>query len=203
MTIFHPSVFPTFLKNEGLPPTFPAHADSLRAEIFSRKVSQLPTWTFSLPVLLNYFRLINNSYYGNDPNLVEAPAKYAYAMAYHPKVAPHFGVTAPLARCSGSWAEGKLVREYRRGTYNLPPSALRKHEEAWAHGHCAESQALPAVVARCEKLGLTQVVIESRAIGKSGRAAKLCNNCRQYARCVLAKHPYWVIVDGSCGERIY
>jgi hypothetical protein len=94
-----------------------------------------------------------------------------------------------------------LVREYRIrqcwGDWQPP-----RQQEEWKHGHCAENQSLPSVVARCEDLGLEDVLIETLAMPhRSGKFAGMCRNCLSYVYfCVLPEHPTWRVCDIYTGN---
>ncbi|KAG2006304.1 hypothetical protein CC2G_002628 [Coprinopsis cinerea AmutBmut pab1-1] len=193
--------FVSILENEGLPPDYPHHIDSIRAEHLSRKMTGFPSDTPCLP-FLQEFRKGNIRTYGD--NLAEAPAKYAYATARNRLVSPRFGVTAPRGGGRGGMALVDCVREYRRRRMGWQgPQRPHYHPEPyWEHGHCAESQALTEVVRQCEDLRLQEVEIETYAVGQDGAPASMCENCILYIRsAVLGRHPRWTVTDGTNGNR--
>lgn len=141
----------------ALPPNFPPHADSIRAEIFSQKKKSHHTDPITV---LDFFRQKVISAHGG--NMEQAPTTFSYARAtnFTHLIPTHFGVSAPRIQTQAAKV-AHLVREYRlRQCWGdqQPPG----QQETWKHGHCAENQSLPSVVARCEELGLENVLIETR-----------------------------------------
>jgi hypothetical protein len=174
-----------------LPPNFPPHADSIRAEIFSQKKTSQHTDPITV---LDFFRQKVISAHGG--NMEQAPTIFSYARAtnFSHLIPTQFGVSAPRVETHAAEV-AYTVREYRlRQCWGdqQPPG----QQETWKHGHCAENQSLPSVVARCEELGLENVFIETLAMNRSGNFTGMCRNCLSYVYfCVLRKHPTWRVYD--------
>ena len=180
----------------ALPPNFPPHADSIRAEIFSQKNS----FHHADPIpMLHFFRQKTISAHGG--NMEQAPTTFSYARATNfPHLIPtQFGVSAPRFQ-SHAAQFAHLVRDYRlRQCWGdqQPPA----QKEQWKHGHCAEHQSLPSVVARCQEFGLENVLIETLAMHRSGNFTGMCRNCLSYVYfCVLRQHPTWRVRDVYTGN---
>ena len=175
----------------ALPPNFPPHADSIRAEIFSQKNSS----PHADPItMLDFFR--QRTIFAHGGNMEQAPTIFSYARATNfPHLIPtQFGVSAPRFQ-SHVPQVARLVREYRVHQCwgdQQPPG----QKEIWKHGHCAENQSIPSVVARCEELGLENVLIETLAMHRLGNFTGMCRNCLSYVYfCVLRDHPTWRVFD--------
>ncbi|KAF6758229.1 hypothetical protein DFP72DRAFT_808075 [Ephemerocybe angulata] len=191
-----------------LPIDFPQHLDSMLSELFPTIISQsIPSSdAFTLNcrplIMLDMLRQASLTLHRGD--VEETPTMFSYAtVSQYPLKITHFGVTAPRQTSLGRGLNmahglGKTVRAFRVrngwnvGGYPVPPAT-----ELWRHGHCAEMQAIPAVVYWCENLGMKNVVIYSLAMHKSGKEThKMCENCIAYIRTrVLANNPSWVVVD--------
>ena len=179
------------LKHLVLPPQFPPHIDSIRADLLSQQMSSSDLNPIAT---LEYFREETISAYGR--NLKEVPAMFSYATAGHHLIPTQFGVSAPRSRCDTTLTAATEVRDYRRrqcwGEFRKPPV----EQELWKHGNCAEYQSLPSVVAWCERLGLENVSIETLAMKKSGEFVGMCKNCIDYVlNRILRKHPTWKVYD--------
>ena len=91
-------------------------------------------------------------------------------------VPAQFGVSAPRSQSHVTSVTAAVVREYRLrqcwGGQQPPPQ-----QELWKHGHCAENQSLPSVVAWCEYLDLENVVIGTLAVDKSENFVGMVKNC--------------------------
>ena len=180
----------------ALPPNYPPHADSIRAEIFSQQSS----FHHADPItMLDLFRKKTISAYGG--NMEQAPTIFSYARATNfPHLVPtQFGVSAPRSQNNAAQV-AYLVREYRIrqcwGDRQLP-----RQQEEWKHGHCAENQSLPSVVAWCENLGLENVLIDTLAMHRSGNFAGMCRNCLSHVYfCILREHPTWRVRDTYTGN---
>lgn len=147
----------------ALPPNFPPHADSIRAEIFSQK--NLSHHSDPIPMLY-FFRQKTISAHGG--NMEQAPTTFSYAKATNfPHLIPtQFGVSAPRVQ-SHAARLAYLVRDYRlRQCWGDQQPPVQ--QEQWKHGHCAENQSLPSVVVRCREFGLENVLIETLAMHRSG-----------------------------------
>ena len=171
--------------------TLPSHTDSIRADLFSQQMSS----SSSNPIdMLECFRQKSISAY---VTVGEAPIMFSYARAKanHHFMFTRFGVSAPRSQCDVTFTTSAEVRNYRRRQCwgeQKPPV----ERELWKHGNCAESQSLPAVVARCERLGLKYVVVETLAMHRSGRSVGMCKNCIDYIFLrILRKHPTWRVYD--------
>ena len=179
----------------ALPPNFPPHADSIRAEIFSQKNSS----HHSDPIpMLHFFRQKTISAHGG--NMEQAPTTFSYAKAINfPHLIPtQFGVSAPRVQ-SHAARLAYLVRDYRlRQCWGDQQPPVQ--QEQWKHGHCAENQSLPSVVARCREFGLENVLIETLAMHRSGNFISMCKNCLSYVFCVLREHPTWRVCDVYTGN---
>ena len=176
----------------ALPPNFPPHADSIHAEIFSQKNSFHHTDPI---IMLDFFR--QRTIFAHGGNMERAPTIFSYARATNfPHLIPtQFGVSAPRFQ-SHVPQVACLVREYRiRQCWGdqQPPG----QKEIWKHGHCAENQSLPSMVARCEELGLENVLIETLAMHRLGKfTGSMCKNCLSYVYiCILRDHPTWRVFD--------
>ena len=93
----------------ALPPNFPPHADSIRAEIFSQKNSSHHSDPITMP---HFFRQKTISAHGG--NMEQAPTTFSYAKATNfPHLIPtQFGVSAPRVQ-SHAARLAYLVRDYR------------------------------------------------------------------------------------------
>ena len=178
-------------KHLMLPPQFPLHIDSIRADLLSQQM----TSSILDPIrILEYFRQETVSTYAQAGNMREAPAMFSYATAGHHSIPTQLGVSAPRSRGPTSTTAAD-VRDYRRRQCwgkKKPPA----ERELWMHGNCAEHQSLPSVVAWCERLGLENVCVETLAVKKSGESVGMCKNCMDYVwKRVLRKHPTWKVYD--------
>jgi hypothetical protein len=93
----------------ALPPNYPPHADSIRAEIFSQK----NTSHHADPItMLDFFRQKTIAAYGG--NIDHAPTIFSYARAtnFSHLIPTQFGVSAPRFQNNATQV-AYLVREYR------------------------------------------------------------------------------------------
>jgi len=175
-----------------LPPRFPSHIDSIRANLFSQQISSFHIDPIDM---LEWFRHQTISAHAYSGSIHEVPTMFSYAKANHYFIPTQFGVSAPRSQCGATLAAAVAIREYRlRQCWGeqKPPA----NQESWRHGHCAESQSLSSVVACCEDLGLENVFIETLAVNKSGKFVGMCKNCMVYILYrILHKHPTWRIYD--------
>ncbi len=182
------------LKDLMLPPQFPPYIDPIRADLFSQQMSSSD---LNPRATLECFRQETISAYANSGNVQEVPAMFSYAKADHQSIPTQFGVSAPRSSrfITTSTAAATEVRDYRlRQCWGEQKPPV--NQEFWEHGNCAENQSLPSVVARCERLGLEDVFIETLAVKKSGEFAGMCQNCIDYVLCsILRKHPTWRVYD--------
>jgi hypothetical protein len=171
-----------------IPPDFPLYIDSILAELFSRDMKS--SCRGNLVEMLDIFH--TNIISAHRGNMNRVPTTCSIAVSNFDYI-PQFGVSAP-AKTKTKMAE--LVRRYRVlqcWGEQKPPRKL----ETWKPGQCAEYQSLPSVVAKCAKLGLENVVIETLAMNKkTGELVGMCGNCQTYvSRCILRKHPTWKVID--------
>jgi hypothetical protein len=215
-----------------VPVHFPSHEDSVHAEVFHRLIAlhrgSLPA-SISLHPFDMLQMLRQHSLLLHATDAVEMPTKFSYAHVVHGTAIPdslisptpniptliitRFGVSAPRLSHIGRGLRipnglATVIRDYRVrrawGNHGVDPSADVPPPSTtyWRHGHCAEMQAIPAVVERCEDLGLENVVIYSLTVNKSGtQSAAMCSNCRAYISTrVLKRHPSWKVVDVHSGK---
>ena len=173
-----------------IPPDFPLHIDSIRAESFSQLLTS--SYQGDLIYMLNIFRQKIISAYGGG--IEQVPTVFSITRAANfDHIPTQFGVSAPRSQSQSKMAG--LVRSYRvRQCWGeqQPP----RESEGWKHGQCAESQSFSPVVAHCEKLDLKNVIINTLAMNKSGKFVGMCGNCLSYVfLCVLRKHPTWKFFD--------
>jgi len=179
-----------------LPPNYPRHLDSIRTELYSQ---QMLSYDGSVILMLQSLRQKTISAYRG--NTEETPSMFSYAKANHHLVPAQFGVSAPRSQFYNvTSVTAAVVREYRLrqcwGGQQPPPQ-----QEPWKHGHCAENQSLPSVVAWCEYLDLENVVIGTLAVDKSGKFVGMCKNCLSYVYFrILGKHPTWKVFDICTGN---
>jgi hypothetical protein len=183
-----------------IPPDFPLHIDSIRAELFSRDMAS-SYYQENLIDMLDIFRKKIISAYHDGANIhsswQQVPTTFSITRASGSNfnhIFTQFGVSAPIQNESRSQT-ADLVRSYRVrqcwGEQQPPPQS-----EEWRHGQCAEDQSLSSVVAQCADLGLKNVIIDTLAMKKSGRLVGMCKNCQSYvSHRVLRKHPTWKVVD--------
>lgn len=148
--------------------------------------------------MLENLRQKTISAYGG--NAEDTPSMFSYVKANHHLVPAQFGVSAPRSQFPVTSVTAAVVREYRLrqcwGGQHPPPQ-----QEPWKHGHCAENQSLPSVVAWCEYLDLENVVIGTLAVDKSGKFVSMCKNCLSYVYFrILEKHPTWKVFDICTGK---
>ena len=186
-----------------IPPDFPLHIDSIRAELFSRHMSSSsPAASYQGNIMMIYildiFRQKVISAYGG--NIKQVPTIFSITRASsnfdHIRTQFKFGVSAPRGRDDQTQSQmAELVRNYRvRQCWGgqKPP----RQSEGWKHGQCAENQSFASVVAQCADLDLKNVIIDTLAMRKSGELVGMCGNCQSYVSlCVLRKHPTWKVVD--------
>ncbi len=151
-----------------------------------------------LILMLESLRQKTISAYGGNTD--ETPSMFSYAKANHHLVPAQFGVSAPRSQSHVTSVTAAAVREYRLrqcwGGQRPPPQ-----QESWKHGHCAENQSLPSVVAWCEYLELENVVIGTLAVDKSGKFVGMCRNCVFYVYFrILRRHPTWNVFDIYTGN---
>ena len=184
-----------------IPPDFPLHIDSIRAESFSRLMNNMSS---SFPSqgdlihthMLDIFRLKFISAYGG--NIEQVPTVFSITRAaYFVNVPTQFGVSAPRSQSPFESQMADLVRRYRvRQCWEEQQPPQKSEGPGWRHGQCAESQSFSPVVAHCANLGLKNVTIITLAMNKSGKLVGMCGNCLSYVfLCVLRKHPTWKIFD--------
>ena len=186
-----------------IPPDFPLHIDSIRAEFFSRdyrRRDMTSSYRGNLIDLLDIFRKSIISAHGGDMKQVPTTLSITRVSTNLGRNITQFGVSAPLTNKKKSQSQSQmadLVRGYRVGQCwgrQKPP----RESAVWKHGHCAENQSLSSVVAECAKLGLEKnLIIETLAMNnKTGRLVGMCGNCQAYvSRCILHKHPTWKVID--------
>jgi hypothetical protein len=178
-----------------IPPDFPLHIDSIRAELFSMTSSY---YRGNLIGMLDIFQKKIISAYGGNIHHDQVPTAFSITRAtnFDHITTTQFGVSAPIQNESRSQT-ADLVRRYRvRQCWGEQQPPLKS--EKWKHGHCAENQSLSSVVAQCANLGLKNVIIYTLAMKKSGNLVGMCGNCKSYVSlCVLRKHPTWKVVDAG------
>jgi hypothetical protein len=177
-----------------IPPDFPLHIDSIRAESFSRDMTS--SHQGNLIDMLDIFRKKIISAHGG--NRKQVPSTFSITRASNSDIPTQFGVTAPVKKKTKNRSRLQmtdLVRRYRVLQCWGEQQPPLKSEE-WEHGQCAEDQSLSSVVAQCADLGLKNVIIDTLAMKKSGRLVGMCKNCRSYvSHRILRKHPTWKVVD--------
>ncbi|KAF6758230.1 hypothetical protein DFP72DRAFT_1106520 [Ephemerocybe angulata] len=209
-----------------LPPKFPPYADSILAELWPSMLSNfIPQDKIPAAGPLKMLQELISSSSAIHRNQDKMPSMFAYAHASYRanstsepegKIPPsfwspedgvrtiiRFGVSSARAKHKPRGI-GRVVRGHRThmawgGAFSngtKPPQV-----ENWLHGHCAELQAIPAVVEWCERLGLEDVVIYSLAMRRSGKeVVAMCRNCSAYRSTILSKHPSWRVVDAATGK---
>ena len=182
-----------------IPPDFPPHIDSIRAESFSRYMPVILATSYQGNIfdMLNIFRQKIIFAYGG--NMDQVPSTFSITRAVNFDHIPiQFGVSAPYSQSQlESWIADQ-VRSYRVrqcwGEQQPPPKS-----EGWKHGQCAENQSFSSVVAQCASL--KNVIIYTLAMNKSGKLVRMCGNCRSYVSLsILRKHPTWKVVDNCTRE---
>ena len=170
-----------------IPPDFPLHIDSIRAELFSRHMSSSsPAASYQgnimMIFILDIFRQKVILAYGG--NIKQVPTIFSITRASskfdHNRTQFKFGVSAPRGRDDQTQSQmAELVRSYRvRQCWgeHKPP----RQSEGWKHGQCAENQSFVSVVAQCADLDLKNVIIDTLAMRKSGELVGMCGNCQSY-----------------------
>lgn len=185
-----------------IPPDFPPHIDSIRAESFSRYMPVIlaPNYQGNIFDMLNIFRQKIIFAYGGNMDQVPSTFSITRAINFDHTIPIQFGVSAPYSQSQHESRIADLVRSYRVrqcwGEQQPPPKL-----EGWKHGQCAENQSLSSVVAHCASLGLKNVIIYTLAMNKRGEIVRMCGNCRSYVSLsVLRKHPTWKVIDNCTRE---